>query len=264
MPIDINKNLSRWEPEDTRQFTMTATATRPSTVAFIVFGTDTNTIALQSVQSGATVQESGNTTGLFYMIRVLPSSAAIYEYEWRSWDASSRTYIERGEFEIIRTAAVTNYTGYGSLGDIQRSARQLIGRTYITPSEIRDYAQPADDLINAKLGLITTVPVSPTPPILRDAVKVLALAGMYSERHSQEDEDISPAIIRRREEVMQFLQDVVDGNAVLVVTSGTTLLTEQEVVVTAAHGYKPTFDLRDWVEQRVDPDAVTADEDADD
>lgn len=253
MPIDITGNIDRFEGGDTRQFTMTGTVTAPDTAEFVVFNTDGTSLALAAVQSGESVQNSGAVNlGLFYFNRVLPDTVGYYTTQWTSWDANSLPYILRSEFEIIRTLA-QSFFSYGNVSDVLRTARQMFGRADITQRDIQDYMEPADDWINGKLGVIFTVPVTPAPPILRDMVKVYALCNFYSDRYNLERQDTPPAIVRRKEAYDEFLDEIVEGNAILHTQSGTVIRYDPQITSTT-DDFKPIFDHRDWEVQRIDPD----------
>ena len=265
MPIDITGNIPRWEADDTRQFTMTATVNRPSTVAFIMFNTDGRSLAPEAVQSGATVAESGTNTGLFYFNRVLPTSTGLYFYEWRSWDAASRTYIVRGEFEAIRTEPHSFWT-YADIMDVVRTGRQIFQRGDITQRDMRPYLEAADGYIDGKLGMVMTVPVTPTPAIITDMSKIFSLAYFYSDRYSIEREAAPPAILQRKEWYEEYLSSVLSGTAVLVTSGGVTTRVVDEInkMTGSIDDGTPTFGLRDWPSQKVDADILDDEADRDD
>lgn len=258
MPIDITRNIDRFETEDTFQFTLTATVSRPNTVAFNVFNTNGNTLALEPVQSAAIVQESGASTGLFYMIRVLPTSVGLYTYEWRSWDSSSRTYINRGEFETIKTEAHSFFT-YADVTDTIRTARQLFGRGDITIRDVRPYLESADGWIDSWLGRITTVPLGSSSAIVKDMSKVYGLYYYYADRYSVEKEDAPPGIVGRKDRYDELLQAVIAGSATI---AGLGIGVEDKISVLPGD-FKPVFDMRDVIQQRVDPDLIAAEDSRD-
>src|SRR3990167_10066866 len=103
MPLEITRNIGRVEGEDTFQFTLTMTVSRPSTVAFVVYNTDGSTLAPETVQANsAWAVESGTNTGVFYMNRVLPTSVGFYTNMWRAGGSSSRPHTSRGGVVVIR------------------------------------------------------------------------------------------------------------------------------------------------------------------
>lgn len=261
MPIDISQNIDRFEVEDTRQFTFTASVSRPSTVAFIVYNTNGNSLALEGVQSGATVQESGTNTGLFYMIRVLPTSVGLYFYEWRAWDSVSRTYITRGEFEMMRTEPVS-FATYADVTDVIRSARQIFGRGDITIRDLRPYVEAGDQWIDSWLGRITATPLGSASPIVRDMSKVYALYGYYADRYSVERQDAPPAIVARKDRYDDLLQAVMAGSA-QIAGINVSITDDVSVLTGAIEGGVPVFGMRDWESQVVDVDITQAENDRD-
>ena len=93
MPIDITRNIDRFESGDLKQFTFANTLTVPRTIDFIVFNTDGATLPPVDVQSGLTVTVSAATAnvgsvGVYYVNRQLPSSVGLYTYWWRAWGSS--------------------------------------------------------------------------------------------------------------------------------------------------------------------------------
>lgn len=258
MPIDITRNIERYEAEDTFQFTLAASASRPNTVAFTVFNTNGNTLALEAVQSGATVAESGTNTGVYHFERVLPSSVGLYTYEWRAWDVTSRTYVNRGEFEIIRTEAHSFYS-YGDPVETVRTARQIFGRGDITMRDLRPYHEEADAWIDTKLSPIVTVPVTPTPNFLRYGSKLGALYFYYSFRYAVEKDAAPPGIVDMWEKFNEQLDAIVAGSA-----SIAGVISVEDAISVMPGDFKPVFDLRDPISQRVDPDLIDDEEDRDD
>ena len=262
--IDITGGIPRYEADDTKQFTFASTATRPATVAFAVYNTNGNTLALEAVQSGATVVETPTNTGAYIFPRVLPTSAGLYFYQWTGWDASSRPAIIRGEFEIVRTEPVSFFT-YGNILDVTRTGRQVFGRADITQRDLQPYMEEGDAYIDSMLGLVVTVPVTPTPNLIVAMSKVFALANFYSDRYSMENEDAPPAIMKRKEEYVELLSSIVSGSAVLV-TSGGVVTSVQEAITALTGSIKggvPVFGMRDPEDQTVDADITAAEADRD-
>lgn len=257
--IDVTGSIPRYEADDTKQFTFASTATRPATVAFSVYNTDGNTLALHAVQSGATVVETPTNQGAYIFPRVLPTSAGLYFYQWTAWDASSRPAVIRGEFEVVRTEPLSFWT-YGNVLDVTRTGRQVFGRADITQRDLRPYLEEADAFIDSMLGLVITVPVTPTPNLIVAMSKVFALANFYSDRYSTENEEAPPAIIKRRDDYVELLASVVSGTAVLV-TSGGVITRAQEAITAltgSISGGTPVFGMRDPEQQKIDADIVEA------
>ena len=262
MPPGIIGDIPRYEAEDTRQFTWAATITTPSTIAFNLFNTDGVSLAPAAVQASSFfVASSGN--GVFYDNVVLPTSVGLYFYQWIGWDAASRTYITRGEFEIIRTEPVSFFT-YADILDVTRTGRQIFGRADITQRDLRPYLESGDAYIDSKLGMIMAVPLSPTPNLIRDMSKIFCLANFYSDRYSVEHEAAPPAIIARKESYEELLAAVMSGTAVLVTSGGVVSRAEQEYIgLTGGLEHSagvPVFGMRDFETQTIDSDIVDAED----
>ena len=249
MPIDILGGIERFEADDTQQLTFTATLTAPQTVAFHIFNTEGTTLTPVAVQSGQSVSASGG--GLYYVDRVLPSSAGMYFYQWTAWDSSSRTYIIRREFEVVRTEAFS-FDTYANMTDLVRTGRQAFGRMDITLRDLRPYAEAADRYIDASRNdtAVNTV-------LLREMSKVGALYYFFADRYSFETKDAPPGIVGRWKEYKDLLAAIVAGtlggkDPVSVLTGG------------PDSTFKPVFDSREFEDQRVDPDLIDSDKERDD
>ena len=267
MAENLSGGIPYYEGDDLKQFTMVATVSRPFTVAFRLYdpiGAVLNPGSYNAANSGITVGESGTTTGLFHFEVVLPSTPGFYVAEWLAYDQSSRTGKVREEFEIRRTEAMSFYS-YGDVYDILRTARQIMGRHDITPREIRDYMEPADNRIDAHLGSIQgiTTPLSPVPAIVREWNKNITLWNFYSDRFGVNREEEPPALKNRYDEAIKCLSAVQSGDLVLHVGSGV-LYQATQIFESTTETYKPIFDMRNWEEQRIDPDLISADASADD
>lgn len=253
---DITREIPRFESEDTFQFTL-ATSPRVSSIQFMVFNTDGNTLAPAAVQSGVSVSESGTNTGLFYVSRILPTTPAIYTYAFIGWDAASLTYTTRGYFEIYKTE-ILSFQTYADITDTVRTARQIFGRGELTFRDMRPYLESADAWIDTKLRPIATVPVSPTPNFLRDASKVGGLFMYYSDRYAFQKDDAPPGIVERWRQYNELIDAIVAGSASLVGVD----VSDQPIDINM-DGYKPIFDFRGVEDQRIDPDLIDANEDDD-
>lgn len=251
MAIDIAQVIKRYESGDTFQFTMSTSGTNPATADFRMYDVVGGVVPISQVQSGYVVANSA--ANLLYFNRVLPTTTGLYSYEWTLWDAASRPYFVRNEFEIVLTLGNSFFT-YGNISDIVVSARQLIGRTDITPLEMRPYCQGADGYIDSFLGKIMTVPVSPIP-IIADMSKVYTLWRLYCDRYSGEKDAEPPAIKSRKEDYDKLLWAVIAGSLTL---AGLTpdVATFNQVSIVPQVPYNPVFDMRDFESQHVDRDLL--------
>lgn len=257
---DIPGGIKRYQGDDFRQFTLAATVTRPVTVSYLLFDPVGAVLALDSisaVNSGVTVAESAvgavNSTGLYHIEYVLPATPGFYVGQWTAFNTASQGAIVRQEFEIIRTEARSFYS-YGNVADVLRTARVLFKQHDITARDMQDYMEPSDDKINAMLGTVMSVPVAPTPPILRDCNKAMTLWGFYTDRFSEVKRDAPPGIKAHYDSCMKFFAEVMSGNAVLVTDSGVIEAPFQYGSTT--QDFKPVFDHRRPEAWRVDPDWI--------
>ncbi len=83
-----------------------------------------------------------------------------------------------------------------------------------------------------------------------------------AEPRTYKRENAPAAIIERRDQYITLLTDIQSGNCVLVVASGVLASPDPEIFSTTS-GFKPIFDSRDWIRQRIDPDLVERDKDLD-
>ncbi len=264
---DLSGGIDRFEGDDVQQFTITATVTRPQTVAFALYDQSGAALPLGNISSlnaASTVAESHTAattlSGLYHIEFIVPATPGLYHYKWELFDTSSRPAVSRNYFEIYRTDAVSFFS-YGNMADILRTARVMLGRGDVTAREIQDYMQPADATIDMKLGTVMTVPVTPCP-ILRDWNKVITLWTMYCDRFGTAREEAPPGLYDRYKEVMKTLTAIQSGTAVLSVASGS-VVSASFTIGSTTEDYKPVFDSRDWEVMRIDPDLQEADDAAD-
>ena len=265
---EIPGGIARYQADDFRQFTLTTTPIRPTTVSYVLRdpnGALLDVASISPVNSGVTVTESAvggvNSTGLFHIEYVLATTPGFYVGEWKAFNTASQAGVVRHEYEVVRTEA-RSFWSYGEVADVLRTARVLFNQHNVTAREIQDYMEPADDRINGMLGKVMTVPVTPNMPILRDCNKAMALWGFYSDRFAEVKREAPPGIKAHYDSCMKFFADVMSGNAVLITDSGAIQLPSG--MASTTYDFKPIFDLRDFGDMRADPDFVDQDESEDD
>ena len=264
MDFGIRGDIERYEADDTQQFTLVATLQVPSTVTFCVFNVDGRTLAPVSIQANSP-NVSFTSTGQFFVNRVLPTTPGLYFAEFIAYDAVSRTYPRRFEFEIYKTEAHSFQT-YADVLDVMRTGRQIFKQPTITQRDLRPYLEEADAYIDAKLSRIVGVPILPTPNIIRAMSKVFGLAFFYSDLHSVENEEAPPAIVTRKEWYDSLLDAIVAGSASLVTSGGVVTTAEGAVEFVTGGldgGAAPTYGMRDWTEHNIHEDIVTEERDKD-
>lgn len=265
MNLDISQNFAKFETEDTRQFTLAMTTAFPNTVDFTIYGFGGEILPRADVQSGASVQESGNPgfsgssrSGIYFINYVLPVTPGMYNGRWTAWDSASRTYTTPIEFEVVATMPYS-YFSYGNQMDITRSARQLFARSNITPRDIQPYQQSADGYIDAFLGRVMTVPLGSASPLLADMCKVYTLWRFYCDQYSYDTKQEPPAIIHRKEDYDKLLALIAAGSLNL---PGILPLVSFDPVAIPS-GHKPVFDMRDFTDQNVSDSLLREEADRD-
>lgn len=265
---EIAGGVQRYQADDFRQFTLTATVTRPMTVTYQLFdplGALLPITSISPVNSGVFVQESAtiavNSSGLFHIEYVIPTTVGFYTSVWKAYNVASQAGVIRQEFEVIRTEP-RSFRSYGNVADILRTARVIFKQHDITAREMQDYMEPSDNRIDSMLAKVTTVPVDPAPPILRDCNKAFTLWAFYSDRFAAVNDEAPPGLQDRYDKCMEYFTEIMSGNMVLVTDSANieAVLTLDSTTV----GFKPVFDMRDFGSMRADPDLVAQDDDEDD
>ena len=269
MADNISGGIRRLEADGAQQFTMAATPVVPSTVSFLLLNTEGSCLSLVNISaanSGQTVLQSltagGSNTGNYHIEFVMPNTPGFYTSVWYAYDSASRPGIVREEFEVIRSEP-RSFFSYGNIADVYRTARQVFGRGNVTAREIQDYMEPADDFINGHLGQQFSVPVSPVPPEIREWNKSVTLWHIYTDRFAVNQEEAPPGLKERYDAVVLRMSEVLSGNGVLHVQSGTLRRAAWDIQSTT-EDFKPVFDSRDWEKQRFDPDLVDTDAGNDD
>lgn len=274
--VDIVGQLSRFEAEDTQKFSLVSTLTIPATVQFMVFNTDGNTLMPVIAQSGQTVTVSAlavnvGSVGLFFVNRQLPTSVGFYTYEYRMWGSSGASSgslvdsvytVKRGEFEVTHTQP-QSFFSYGDKVVVLGISRQLVARGDLTERDVQPYMEGADAYINAKLGTLFSVPITPTPNLLRDMSQVFATWGLWSDRVKSHKDDTPPAIVSRRDWFEDLLDNIVEGKAAIEVSSGTIQRLEETVtaITGGIEGGVPTHGKSDFEDQEVDRNITDAESD---
>lgn len=267
MAENLSGGIPAYEASDLKRFTLAATLARPNTVAFQLWDPNGGLLPVSSispVNSGIFAVECGNLSGIYYVDVVLPDTAGFYISEWIAYNATSQTGRVKEEFEVIRTEARSFFT-YGNAYDIVRTARQIFGRSNVTVRDLQDYMEPADGLINGYLGHLgdaITLPLSTVPPLVRDWHKSLVLWSLYSDRFGVKGEDAPTGLQDRYDKVIEQLEALKDGEAVLQISSGYVIQAGYDFFCTNENR-KPIFDFRDWEAQRINPLIVEADYDED-
>jgi phage gp36-like protein len=154
---------------------------------------------------------------------------------------------------------------YGTIAGVFELFPRIGSISIITSALVESYLGRSNARINALLSGRYTVPVTGSPPLLKDAEETLSLARLLKRFYTQEKENTSEWVQGWFDEVTDMLEPVVSGSGTLTASDGTRL--EANLVTTTPWSstdlYRPTFGVRDLVQTRIDPDRDKAEEDAD-
>jgi len=138
----------------------------------------------------------------------------------------------------------------------------------ITSEVVINYLDRAESRINARISHLYTVPVGCAPPALQDLSETLAMALMLRRFYTQEKQNLSEWVEGWFKEVEETLLLYATGSATLTCSGGAVVDTGVAAGLTLGPFsntavYKPTFDSREMINQRTDPDRTQADHDKD-
>lgn len=115
--------------------------------------------------------------------------------------------------------------------------------------------------VNEEFGGVFTVPFSSNNWTARDLNIHFAYLGILERTLNQEDSE------ELRESIMSRVTDITSGGKAMLLDDGTTIQADKLNLDDAwsdTMDYKPTFDMRDAADQRIDPDRIENDWDLDD
>lgn len=254
MAIDLSGNISRFEAGDLRMWRYIDNVSIPSCVAFNMYDVNGNVLAPTAVESGVSVVVSGGDTtkGNFYIFRQLPSSRGFYTAEFLAYgsgSAQSSLYTRQREvFEIYKTEPVSFYS-YGNKNTVLRVSRQLVGRGDLTEYDVAPHMQAAKDFIDARLGMVVTVPFNPPTNYIRQGEEVLAIYTLHGTYGATEKGEIPPSFQKLRDDFIAYLDAVAAGE---ITVDGTFTAGRITQFTGGIEGGVPTFGRRDFPMQHID------------
>lgn len=153
--------------------------------------------------------------------------------------------------------------GYCNISDLKKFYPK-IDDLGMNNAEINFFIAKADTHINARLARVYAVPfteVPSTPPVIRSLSQDLTISFLYNRRHiTQSKRNRSDNFPKMEEQAEILIDRLIDENDGLsIVTSAGLIIerrTDQSQILMTVSDYKPTFDLRNIVEQRIDPDRL--------
>ncbi len=147
---------------------------------------------------------------------------------------------------------------YGTVDGVVDLYLRVGSLTTIPSAVIERFINRAENLINVRLAHLYTIPLTCNPPLLADLCEELATAFILRRQHTQEKENVSEWVAAYFERVNEVLEPISSGSFSLVCSSG--VFIDEDRLTTAPWSntseYKPTFDLRRPIFQRIDPDRL--------
>lgn len=137
--------------------------------------------------------------------------------------------------------------------------------TTLSSASIMSFIGRAENEINAALSVRYTIPVSGSPPLLKDLSEELAAVRILRRFFSQEKENLSEWIDGWNTEIHDRLRALATGSASLVTSAGVRLDGDGQTLApwSSTSQYKPTADVRDATRQHVDIDRLRDEEQKD-
>lgn len=138
----------------------------------------------------------------------------------------------------------------------------------ITQAQVnQNYTLKAESYIEGKLASKYIVPFTSSniPPLVISMATDLTFYYVGRRFFTQTEKDKNPWINVYKDDVDELLDGIMDGNTVLVDNSGSIIdvRTDQKQIWSNVSQYTPTMDHRDETEQRIDPDKIQDETDAD-
>lgn len=154
---------------------------------------------------------------------------------------------------------------YGTVAGVFDLYPRIGSNTAINSALVLSYIGGAEAWINGRIAHRYTVPVSGSPPILKLIAETRATWMVLRRFFTQEKENTSEWVGGWNDDAEDMLEPYATGSATLVASNGTVLTPSLTTPIpwSSTDAYKPTFDVREQIAQRVDPDRIQADEDKD-
>lgn len=130
----------------------------------------------------------------------------------------------------------------------------LLPRT--TQAEVENHWLPHGALlVNEFLGKCFTIPFSANNETAKDLSVHFAYLGILERTRNQDDSE------ELRNALMHRVENICKGNAPMITTSGEALFPDVDTANkfdawSTTQDYKNTFDMRDAIDQRIDPDYI--------
>jgi len=139
----------------------------------------------------------------------------------------------------------------------------------VTTNLVNNYLDRAESNIDMRISHLYATPVTCNPPSLKDMSETLALGMLLRRFYTQEKEAASEWVQSWFDYVNDNLMAVALGSATLVCSGGSAGLGKLEPTGltlapwSSTETFKPTFDHRNQIFQRIDPDLIEAEDERD-
>ena len=147
---------------------------------------------------------------------------------------------------------------YGTVDGVLDLYLRIASVTTITSAVISRFVTRAENLINARIAHLYTIPLTCAPPVLGDLSEELATGLILRRQHTQEKENISEWVTDYFDRVNETLEPIATGSLSLVCADGA-LLNEDRLTTapwSSTEQYRPSFDNRLQIFQRIDPNRI--------
>lgn len=221
---------------------------------------DENPLFFMKDSSGTLVYSSTGASsgdGYYYEYADVPSSSGMFTYHWH-YAINTNSFIESARFESVQTLAIETSGLYCDANDVINLYGSLRD-SKIRNEEIDEFIRDVMNEVNAKVGHRYGVPfataVNSFPPVIGTITKNLTLVSLMERKGGAE----LPGWIERRDERYRgMLDEIAEGNIFLTLSGGIVLapaMSAQAGQVDHSHeSYRPTFNMLEWEDQKVDPD----------
>jgi len=137
----------------------------------------------------------------------------------------------------------------------------------VTSAVVSNYLGRAESRINLRIAHLHTIPVTCAPPALGDLSETLTMAMILRRFYTQEKENVSEWVDAWFKEVNEELKLIATGSASLVCSGGGGFIQPNNLTpgpFSNTMAFKPTFDNRGFIFQRLDPERIDEENAADD
>lgn len=144
---------------------------------------------------------------------------------------------------------------YTKANDLRRLYKK-IDTTGLQDEDLDFFILKAESQINGKLAIMYTVPVSPAPQLLRHLASELAFVYVLERFFTSEQRSQSDWTSLRKDSALKMLDDLVNGDMVLVDDSGGVITIDVGGIQSTTENYESTFTHLPSEDETVDSDRI--------